>query len=278
MDKTLKAVLIILAVIVAGSGLFVVGQAYGQAQGANGYGIWRMPMLVGRDRGVDQFNSGPMMRSQRAWSNDGFGYGPRMGPMMGGYGYGPGITASSEPLTVTEVKWAAEKYLKEMDIEGLKTSEIMIFDNNAYIVIEETDTGLGAFELLIDPVSKLAYPEFGPNMMWNLKYGALNHGGMLGGGGMGWMMRGYGRSWNANPSDISAEMTVSEVQASGAAQSYLDDTLPGHTVSDHATRFYGYYTFDFEKDGKIVGMLSVNGFNGDVFVHSWHGTFIEEAE
>jgi hypothetical protein len=25
-------------------------------------------------------------------------------------------------------------------------------------------------------------------------------------------------------------------------------------------------------------MLSVNGYNGQVFLHTWHGTFIEESE
>ena len=43
-------------------------------------------------------------------------------------------------------------------------------------------------------------------------------------------------------------------------------------------QFYGYYTLDFEKDGRIAGMLSVNGYSGQVFLHTWHGTFIEEAE
>jgi len=31
-------------------------------------------------------------------------------------------------------------------------------------------------------------------------------------------------------------------------------------------------------DGKMAGMLSVNGFSGDVWPHTWHGQFIEEAE
>jgi len=38
------------------------------------------------------------------------------------------------------------------------------------------------------------------------------------------------------------------------------------------------YTLDFEKDGKVAGMLSVNGYSGQVFLHTWHGTFIEESE
>jgi heat shock protein HslJ len=42
-------------------------------------------------------------------------------------------------------------------------------------------------------------------------------------------------------------------------------------------QFYGYYTLDFSKDGKVSGMLSVNGYSGQVFLHTWHGSFIEES-
>lgn len=47
---------------------------------------------------------------------------------------------------------------------------------------------------------------------------------------------------------------------------------------EHPAQFYGYYTLDFEKDGETIGILSVNGFNGQVFLHTWHGLFIEEVE
>jgi hypothetical protein len=30
----------------------------------------------------------------------------------------------------------------------------------------------------------------------------------------------------------------------------------------------------FRKNGTIAGMLSVNGYSGQVWYHSWHGTFI----
>jgi hypothetical protein len=54
--------------------------------------------------------------------------------------------------------------------------------------------------------------------------------------------------------------------------------ITGATAATDPTQFYGYYTIDFEKDGKVIGMLSVNGYSGQVFLHTWHGTFIEEAE
>ncbi|MEW6286159.1 MAG: hypothetical protein AB1509_08015, partial [Chloroflexota bacterium] len=166
----------------------------------------------------------------------------------------------------------------------LEIAEVMIFDNGGYVIVKEASTGIGAFELLVDPVSQTAYPEHGPNMMWNLKYSGLNHqymtlapGASAGVGGRG-MMGGMMQGWNnAAPLDVTAEMTVTPEQAIEYAQKYLDANFAGATV-EHPTQFYGYYTLDFEKDGKIIGMLSVNGYSGQVFLHTWHGTFIEEAE
>jgi hypothetical protein len=153
----------------------------------------------------------------------------------------------------------------------------MIFDNGGYAIVEEKSSGIGAFELLVDPVGLSVFPEYGPNMMWNLKYGMM--GGYSGGGAgmMGSMMRGwYGN--NVQVPDIQAEMPVSPDQASQTAQKYLDATLPGVVVSDTVNPFYGYYTIDLERDDKIVGMLSVNGYTRQVFLHTWHGNFIEESE
>jgi hypothetical protein len=160
-------------------------------------------------------------------------------------------------------------------------AEVMIFDNNAYVVVKEMGTGNGAFELLVDPATQNAYPEFGPNMMWNLKYGGLNHSQMMGGsngmmGGNNGMMGGDG--WDtAVPTDLSAEMNVTPEKAIEYAQKYLDANLKGATAATDPVKFYGYYTLDFEKGGKVAGMLSVNGYSGQVFLHTWHGTFIEES-
>ena len=56
----------------------------------------------------------------------------------------------------------------------------------------------------------------------------------------------------------------------------MSSNLSGATAAMDPVQFYGYYTLDFERDGTMVGMLSVNGFSGQVFLHAWHGTFIEE--
>ena len=62
------------------------------------------------------------------------------------------------------------------------------------------------------------------------------------------------------------------------AQKYLDANVAGAVAANDPTQFYGYYTLDFSRDGKIIGMLSVNGYSGQVFLHTWHGTFVQEAQ
>ncbi|MDZ7837605.1 MAG: hypothetical protein U5N58_06440 [Actinomycetota bacterium] len=59
------------------------------------------------------------------------------------------------------------------------------------------------------------------------------------------------------------------------AKRYLAKTNKGEVATDEAEKFYGYYTIHtLNEDGSIAGMLSVNGYSGDVWYHSWHGLFI----
>ncbi|HEY3290204.1 MAG TPA: hypothetical protein VGK87_08770, partial [Anaerolineae bacterium] len=62
-----------------------------------------------------------------------------------------------------------------------------------------------------------------------------------------------------------------------AAQAYLDANLPGAKTAEDADTFYGYYTIEILRDGKVAGMLSVNGFTSQVFLHTWHGNFIDAS-
>ncbi|MGZ6347401.1 MAG: hypothetical protein ACXWNC_07555, partial [Anaerolineales bacterium] len=150
---------------------------------------------------------------------------------------------------------------------------VMVFSNNAYVRVIEQSTGTGAFELLVNPSSLAVTPEPGPNMMWNLKYGGMNHQGMMGNGGM------MGRSIsNAAPAAVYPAMSVTAAQALQAAQAYLITALPGTTTATDADPFYGYYTIDILRGGNIIGMLSVNGYNSQVFLHTWHGTFISTQD
>lgn len=112
-------------------------------------------------------------------------------------------------------------------------------------------------ELLINKYTGQVFPEMGPNMMWNTKYGMMSQA-----------------YTGVAPT---AKMPVSSKQAKTLAQQFLDAYRPGLTVAD-ADTFYGYYTLHTLKDKKIEGMLSVNGYTGDVWYHNWHGAFIEMKE
>ena len=197
----------------------------------------------------------------------GQGYGPGYGPgMMGGYGqgYGPGMMggnwaqpAPNAPrLSGQQVQKAVTDYVNAYyGGQDLAIAEIMEFQNNFYAQVKEQSTGINAFELLIDPYTGNVWPEYGPNMMWNTKYG------MMGG-------------WFGQGNQPTADMPVTSEQAVQDAQRYLDAQGTGLTAEEQPDTFYGYYTLHTLKEGKIEGMLSVNGYTGQVWYHSWHGPFI----
>ena len=269
MNKTLITILLVTLVVVLAGGIFFAGSMYARL---NSFGL-SMMSGYGWNRSNNEYGPGMMNRRGRSGTMNGGGqYG--MGPnMMGGY---YNTNASLTPLTVDQANAAAEKYLADLKNSDLQISEVMIFDNNAYVVVKENSTGNGAFELLVDPASQIAYPEHGPNMMWNLKYGGLSHQSMMSGRDSG-MMGASGNMMNGWNNTTAAEMTVTPQQAIEYAQQYLDSNLSGATAASDPVQFYGYYTLDFEKDGKVAGMLSVNGYSRQVFLHTWHGAFIEES-
>mgnify|MGYP001569676752 CR=1 FL=1 len=183
------------------------------------------------------------------------------GGMMGGRGRG-NYNPDAKPITTDQAGDAIQSYLKAYYGDRLALTEIMEFARNYYAVAEEKDTGVHAMELLIDKYTGRVSPEMGPNMMWNTRYSPM--GGM---GGMGGMMGNYRGGLPT------ANMTVSAAQAKTLAQQYLETNLPGLTVAE-ADTFYGYYTLHTLKDGEIEGMLSVNGYTGAVWYHTWHGLFL----
>lgn len=208
-------------------------------------------------------------------------YGGMMGMM-----HGIGEQFDVEPLTIEQAETAVTNYLNAYGDDSLELGEIMIFDNHAYAQVLDAATGNGAFEVLVDPVSGEVFPEPGPNMMWNTEYGMMNgqFGGMMGGYGM--IGGQYGGTMNGQFSNMmggfgfasDAEKNISEEDAVRLAQEYLDADLPGTTANDHAVTFPGYFTLHIEQDGDIIGMLSVNQYSGQVFLHHWHGDFIEMAD
>lgn len=152
----------------------------------------------------------------------------------------------------------SEKYLTSLNNPDLAIGEIMEFEQNFYVTYHEKSTGIGAFEMLIDKGTGRIFPEYGPNMMWNTKYG---HSGMMGG-------------WSQPPS---GQMPINQSEAVLTAQEFLDNFYLG-TIAEDLHQFYGYYTIHITKDGEIYGMLSVNGYDGATWYHNWHGTYIQSRE
>jgi hypothetical protein len=302
MGKALRITLVVIGVLAVAGGLVFAGAWIGRG---NFYGMggpqssYRMmdtdtTPSSGIDRNTlnDGSSIGPGMMN--GYGGRAFDTGPGMmnrgglgsgtGPgMMGGSGngYGPGMMNGYDstnplatPLTVDQAFQAATTYLAALNIPDLKIAEVMVFDNNAYVRVVEQSTGIGAFELLVNPSTLGVTPEPGPNMMWNLKYSGLNHENMMGGG--------YGMMGNSlsssTPAAVSSTMPITANQALQAAQTYLNTALPSTQTASDADPFYGYYTIDILRGGNIIGMLSVNGFNSQVFLHTWHGTFISTQD
>jgi len=171
---------------------------------------------------------------------------------------------STRDINLERAEGIAERYLDSLNYADIAIGEIMEFEYNHYVVYYEKSTGIGAFEMLIDKESGRIFPEYGPNMMWNLKYG---HSGMMGDPGS--MMGGF-------PQTPSGEV-IDEEEALDIAQTFLDEVYSG-SEADDPHPFYGYYTIHTTRDGEIFGMLSVNAYDGSVWYHNWHGAYIRSLE
>ncbi len=184
--------------------------------------------------------------------------GPRgWGMMNRGYQAGPQQNSNGKALTLDQAIQAANTYLTTYGNSDLTVAEVLEFTENFYVDVKEKSSGMHAFELLIDRYTGAVYPEPGPDMMWNTRYGHM--GNMMGGS-------------QAGPVSVTSE------QALELAQKWLDQNLPGTTAAKNAEAFYGYYTIDVLKDGRVYGMLSVNDYTGEVWYHTWHGSFIAMKE
>ncbi len=302
MNTTQRWTVAIIAVVAIGIALLVGGVALGRTGWTMPFGLNMMSGNAPNQTGIASMPYGNMMGYGQTYSGtvpygmmggngmmNGFGmmgysqpysgtvpYGMMSGNgMMGGGMMGSGMMGSGssklyglKPLSIDQAKTAVERYLTGLNNPDLALKEVIIFDNQAYARVVEKSTGLGAFEVLVDPVTLAVYPEYGPNMMWNLKYGMMSGSGMMGGGMMG-------GATTAQPSD---KMPVSADEAVQTAQRYLDTYLPGAQAAKDPDPFYGYYTIEILRDDQPVGMLSVNGYTRQVFLHTWHGNFVELSE
>lgn len=184
------------------------------------------------------------------------------GPMMlGGFSTTSRTSLENDsPLSILQAGDRVQAYLTRFGDQNLILAEVMAFDNHFYASVKERDSGLYAFELLVDRLSGQVVSEPGPNMMWNTKYGHMK---------MGMFARFFGAG------SVDNEMAVSPGEAQQAAQQFLDQVLPGTRAAEEVDQFYGYYTLHILSDAKPIGMLSINGQSGQVWVHSWHGEFLE---
>lgn len=295
MNKTIKTILIAAGVLVVAVALVMTGffasrrlnPAWRNANNFQGSSQNNQPNnrgMFGNSGGNGSFFKRGMMG--RLWNrskNFGFGMG---GGMMGGigngstnqyFGMGRGMMGwnsanaanNAEPLSLDSAKTAVDTYLKELGNNDLELKEVMVFEQNAYAVVTEKSTGTGAMELLVDPSTRTVFPEYGPERMWNTKYGMMGNGQSAGSCGCGVQP-------NAGASSIQTPLTLDE--AAATAGKYLAANVTDAVLNADGQPFYGYYTFDYQVGGKIAGMLSVNSTSGQVWPHTWHGQFIEEWE
>ena len=211
--------------------------------------------------------------------------------MMGGSGPGPQQVVPGSSLDTA--KQAFQAYVDRTGNQDLALDEVMQFQWNYYAIVKEKSTGSLAFELLADPQTGTVFPEVGPNMMWNTKYGPILTGGagggmmgdataegMMGGSGAQGMMGGMGGAgmmggtWGPTP--LTTQPTVTAGQSTQIAQQWLDQYQAG-SATEMPDSFPGYYTLHITKDGMVAGMLSVNAYTGQVWYHAWHGAFVANA-
>ncbi len=191
---------------------------------------------------------------------------PMMGPgqMMGCRAlWNMGFPQAPTPLTIDQAVEVTQKYLILFGNPDLAAAKVIDFTNHFQATVKEKSTGANAFTLLIDKLTTGAVCfEPGPNMMWNTKYQIMGWGHM------------HGPPWSWWPRVPTTQMPVTLEQAKQLAQNFLNAYLPGTTVDAEVDTFYGFYDLRVLKDGKIFGELSINGYTGWVWYHTWHGPFV----
>ncbi|WP_431676624.1 hypothetical protein [Kitasatospora sp. KL5] len=179
------------------------------------------------------------------WVTGGTGSSPwRTGPgaMMGS------VSTGAPVRSFADADRAAERFAAPRQ---LHVGEVMLFSNGYYAELLDR-AGRRATEVLIDPGSGTVRLEYGPAVMWNTAYGRM------------------------------PVPTRATAVGPDRAVDIADRWLAGHRPGEHAAEpdaFPGYYTLHtLDGTGRITGMLSVNAATGQVWHHTWHGTFIQLQE
>jgi len=198
------------------------------------------------------------------YSPDGVSPPWRMSPGMGpGMMYGPGYNYSgfgpmmgygdmmalyypdARPISSEDARARMESFAQQYG-SNVEVEDFMAFSANYYAILRDSSSNQSVAEVLVDRYSGSAYPEPGPNMMWNTLFGT-------------------GREGSGGP-------TYGQGAARGLAEDFLIGYLPGAQIIE-SEALPGYYTFDFGRE-EIEGMLSVNAYSGQIWVHTWHGTYL----
>jgi uncharacterized membrane protein YkoI len=174
------------------------------------------------------------------------------GCSMGGYQTGGYQTTSlNTALSPEEARSLAQTYLTTRGYQGLEIDEIYEFATHFEVEVEEEDTGIHAFELIVDKNTGSIMPEMGPNMMWNTKYGHMPY--------------------------TAGEMTITSDEALKIAKEYIDKNKLDLSVEGTPETYYGFYEVHATKDGKPVAQININGYNGAVWFEQWHGELLQKV-
>lgn len=207
------------------------------------------PMMYGSTYGPGGYQPSQMWPGMMYDQNYNYSYGPgMMGNMMMGNMMGNMMALyypESKPITQDEALKSMENFARQYG-SNVEVEDFMAFSSNYYAVLKDADSGQNIAEVLVDRYSGSAYPEPGPNMMWNTRYGA----GRTQAGSTGYDLAG----------------------AKKLAEEFLTGYLPGAQIME-SNEMPGYYTFDFGRNN-TEGMLSVNAYSGQIWVHTWHGFYV----
>ena len=220
-------------------------------------------------------SGGMMMQPGMAGNMQGRGTGP--GRMMQPGMMGPGMrddswtlpwmqfgAAQGQRLTGDQAMKAATNALATRNNPDLQVAEMLEFEDAFYVRVAERSTGINAFELLIHPYTGVTRQEAGPSTIWNTKYGGAE--GMAAIIRQGWAAPGSGQP--------TADMPIKPAQALKNAQAYLDAQKNAQKVMQ-AAKYYGYYVVPtLGSDGKVAGLLAVNGYTGRVWDENRFGKLL----
>ena len=172
---------------------------------------------------------------------------PMGGGMMGGTGTGammPGrVWLAGDGVAVASIAAARARASEAASAAGLRPGEVVQFSRNVYVELKDS-AGASVTEVLVDPADGAVTTEPGPAMMWNTG---------------------------------SRTATVTTDQARSLADAWLQADRPGESVTS-VDAYPGYCTLDTAAAGRPVGMLSVNATTGEVWYHTWHGTFLAKED